>query len=81
MKKTVLMICAISFLLSVALVAPVQAQPENWKVLCHKDTKVITLTKDHPAHFPKHIVLKQFFPSEPAARQWVQANHPSWKCP
>jgi hypothetical protein len=77
MKKTIILFCVISLVFSAALVGTIQAQ-DNWKVLCDNRTGEITLTRDLPP--PHQIVLKQFFPSEPAARAWVNANYPNWRC-
>ena len=61
MKKVTAVLCSITLLLSLVMVAPILAQ-DNWKVLCDTRTGEITLTRDLPP--PNHIVLQQFFPSE-----------------
>lgn len=77
MRKTAILWCLLSLVLALVLVIPIQAQ-ENWKILCDSRTGAITITRDMP---PAHqIVLQQFFPSEQAARQWVNANYPNWRC-
>jgi len=77
MKKIAAVMCSITLLLSLVLVAPIPAQ-DNWRVLCDTRTGEITLTRDLPP--PNHIVLQQFFSGEPAARAWVNANYPNWRC-
>ena len=77
MRKITVMICLISFILVLVLIIPVQAR-DNWKVLCDNRTGEITLTRDMPP--PQQIVLKQYFPSEQAARQWVNVHYPNWRC-
>jgi hypothetical protein len=77
MRKITVLWCLISLISALVLIIPVQAQ-DNWKVLCDNRTGEITITRDMP---PAHqIVLQQFFPSEQAARQWVNANYPNWRC-
>jgi hypothetical protein len=77
MKKITVLWCLISLISALVLIIPVQAQ-DNWKVLCDNRTGEITITRVMP---PAHqIVLQQFFPSEQAARQWVNANYPNWRC-
>ena len=77
MRKITVLLCLLTLVLAPLFVIPVQSQ-ENWKVLCDNRTGAITITRDMP---PMHqIVLQQFFPSEQAARQWVNANYPNWRC-
>jgi hypothetical protein len=77
MRKITVLCFLISFVLALVLIIPVQAR-DNWKVLCDNRTGEITITRDMPP--PQQIVLQQFFPSEPAARQWVNVNYPNWRC-
>ena len=76
-KKTTAVLCLIALVFSISLAATIQAQ-DNWRVLCDSRTGEITITRDLPP--PHQIVLQQFFPSEPAARAWVNANYPNWRC-
>ena len=78
MKKTIILFCVISLVFSAVLVSTAQAKSSNWKVLCDNRTGEITLTKDFAP--PHHSILKQSFTSEPAARAWVDANYPNWRC-
>jgi hypothetical protein len=77
MKKIPVLFCLISFIIALVLIIPVQAM-DNWKVLCDNRTGEITITRDMPP--PQQIVLQQYFPSEQAARQWVNVNYPNWRC-
>lgn len=51
----------------------------DWYVLCDSNTFTITLKHGQPTAIDQKV-LSGPFPSEPQARDWVNANYPNWNC-
>ena len=60
--------------------APEPAYGGDWKVMCHRQSNAISVTRAHPAHYPEYRIIQERLLSQSDAELWINLNYPSWRC-